>query len=133
MLRLTAIEATYALIVMVIATAGFTTESTSMILLAAFLALPSSVIAVPAYYVVYGLLALVPGAKRGTPKSAPPRVLALWWKSSLRSGTSAPCWLAAPATRPQTEYFDSASGRLMASPTKYSSPLAPPTVIRDSP
>jgi len=68
MLRLTAIEATYALIVMVIATAGFTTESTSMILLAAFLALPSSVIAVPAYYLVYGLLALVPGANpsRGT-------------------------------------------------------------------
>jgi len=68
MLRLTAIEATYALIVMTMATVGFTTGSTAMILLAAFLALPSSVIAVPAYYVVYGLLALVPGASpsRGT-------------------------------------------------------------------
>ena len=67
-LRLTAIEATYALIVMVIATVGFTTGSTSMILLAAILALPSSAIAVPAYYLVYGLLALVPGANpsRGT-------------------------------------------------------------------
>ena len=62
MLRLTATEGTYALIVMVIAAVGFTTGSTPMILLAAFLALPSSVIAVPAYYVAYGLLALVPGA-----------------------------------------------------------------------
>ncbi len=55
-------EWTYALTVMVIATIGFTTGSTSMILFAAFLALPSSVIAVPAYYLAYGLLALVPGA-----------------------------------------------------------------------
>jgi hypothetical protein len=53
---------TYALTVTVLATLGFTTESTSTILLASFLALPSSGAAVPAYYVVYGLLALVPGA-----------------------------------------------------------------------
>jgi len=66
-LHLTA-EGTYVLIVMVIAAVGFTTGFTPMILLAAFLALPSSVIAVPAYYVTYGLLALVPGANpsRGT-------------------------------------------------------------------
>lgn len=53
---------TYALTVAALATLGFTTESTPMILLAAFLALPSSGAAVPAYYVAYGLLAQVPGA-----------------------------------------------------------------------
>lgn len=53
---------TYALTVAMLATLGFTTESTSTILLAAFLALPSSGAAVPAYYVFYGLLAQVPGA-----------------------------------------------------------------------
>jgi hypothetical protein len=52
----------YVVTVAVTATAGFVGESTPVILLAALLSLPASVIALPAYYVAYGLLALVPGA-----------------------------------------------------------------------
>jgi hypothetical protein len=52
----------YALGVTVIAGLGFVADSTPMILLAALLSLPASVIALPGYYVAYGLLALVPGA-----------------------------------------------------------------------
>lgn len=61
-LRYTLVASTYVLTVAAVATQGFTTESTGTILLAAFLALPSSAVAVPAYYAAYGLLALVPGA-----------------------------------------------------------------------
>ena len=50
------------LVVAVLGIAGFTAASTPSILLAAFLSLPSSVLAVPGYYLAYGLLALVPGA-----------------------------------------------------------------------
>jgi hypothetical protein len=53
---------TYALIVTVVATLGFTTGSTSTILLGAFVALPSSAVTLPAYYLAYGLLAQIPGA-----------------------------------------------------------------------
>ena len=52
----------YVLGVAAVSTLGFTTGSTPTILLAALLALPLSAVAVPAFYVVYGLLALVPGA-----------------------------------------------------------------------
>jgi hypothetical protein len=52
----------YVLAVASIATAGFVAESTRLILLAALLSLPASVIALPAYYAAYGLLAQVPGA-----------------------------------------------------------------------
>jgi hypothetical protein len=52
----------YVVVVAAVATVGFTTESTAMILLAGLLALPTSVPAVIGYYVVYGLLAQVPGA-----------------------------------------------------------------------
>jgi hypothetical protein len=52
----------YVLSVAAVSTIGFTTGSTPTILLAALLALPSSVVAIPGYYIVYGLLALVPGA-----------------------------------------------------------------------
>ncbi|WP_374970869.1 hypothetical protein [Terrabacter sp. BE26] len=52
----------YVVIVAALATVGFTMESTPLILLAALLTLPSSVIAVPSYYVLYGLLAQIPGA-----------------------------------------------------------------------
>jgi len=45
-----------------IATVGFTEESPWPILLAAVLTLPASIVAVPCYYVAYGILALVPGA-----------------------------------------------------------------------
>lgn len=48
--------------VAVIAGAGFFGDSTALILLAALLSLPASVIAIPGYYLTYGLLALVPGA-----------------------------------------------------------------------
>jgi hypothetical protein len=52
----------YVLGVAAVSTLGFTSGSTPAILLAAFLALPSSIIAMPAYYVIYGILALLPGA-----------------------------------------------------------------------
>ena len=52
----------YVLVVAVVAAEGFVVESTAVILLAALLSLPASVIALPGYYVAYGLLALVPGA-----------------------------------------------------------------------
>ena len=61
-LRLTAAESIYVLVVAVLGIAGFTAASAPIILLAAFLSLPSSVLAVPGYYLAYGLLALVPGA-----------------------------------------------------------------------
>jgi hypothetical protein len=49
----------YVLIVAATATSGFVRESTPTILLAAALSLPASVIAVPGYYLAYGLLAFV--------------------------------------------------------------------------
>lgn len=52
----------YVLIVAVTAAVGFTTDSTRTILLAALLALPASIFALPGYYLMYGVLALVPGA-----------------------------------------------------------------------
>jgi hypothetical protein len=45
-----------------LATAGFVQGSPGPIVLAAVLSLPASIVAVPSYYVVYGLLALVTGA-----------------------------------------------------------------------
>jgi hypothetical protein len=44
------------------AAAGFVADSTALILIAALVALPASVLAMPGYYVAYGLVALVPGA-----------------------------------------------------------------------
>jgi hypothetical protein len=44
------------------ATLGFVTHVTGPVLVAAALALPSSLIALAAYYVSYGLLAQIPGA-----------------------------------------------------------------------
>lgn len=61
-LRPTLVGWIYVLGVAAVSTLGFTTGSTPTILLAALLALPSSVAAIPAFYIVYGLLALVPGA-----------------------------------------------------------------------
>ena len=60
--RPTSVGWIYVLGVAVVSTLGFTTGSTPTILLAALLALPSSVVAFPAFYVVYGLLAMIPGA-----------------------------------------------------------------------
>jgi hypothetical protein len=62
LLRPTLKGSTYVLVVAGVATFGFTTESTAAILFAAFLTLPLSVAAVPAYYIAYGLLAQLPGA-----------------------------------------------------------------------
>lgn len=52
----------YVLVVAVTAAVGFITDSTRTILLAALLGLPASLFALPGYYLMYGLLALVPGA-----------------------------------------------------------------------
>jgi hypothetical protein len=53
---------TYLAAVAGLATAGFVQGSPGPIVLAAVLSLPASIVAVPSYYVVYGLLALVTGA-----------------------------------------------------------------------
>lgn len=60
--RPTVLESTYLLLVAAVATVGFSTGSAPTIALAALLALPGSILAVPGYYVAYGLLALVSGA-----------------------------------------------------------------------
>jgi ABC-type dipeptide/oligopeptide/nickel transport system permease component len=54
--------ATYVLGVAAAAGAGFAADSTATILLAAAVSLPASMVAVPSYYLAYGLIALVPGA-----------------------------------------------------------------------
>ncbi len=61
-LPLPVVALTYVLGVAAVTTVGFTTASTSLLLLAAVVTLPSSVLAVPAFYVVVGVLGLVPGA-----------------------------------------------------------------------
>ena len=55
-------SSTYLVAVAVLATVGFVQGSPGPIVLAAVLALPASIVAVPCYYLVYGLLALVTGA-----------------------------------------------------------------------
>ena len=52
----------YVVAVALLATVGFIGESPWPIVLAAVLALPASIVALPSYYVVYGVLALIPGA-----------------------------------------------------------------------
>ena len=61
-LRPTPRSLVYVLAVAVLATLGFVQQSPWPILLAAVLALPASLVALPCYYVAYGVLALVPGA-----------------------------------------------------------------------
>ena len=65
-LRPTPSSSAYVLGVATIAGAGFVQDLTWLILLAAGLALPASMVAVPGYYLAYGLLALVPGANPST-------------------------------------------------------------------
>ena len=55
-------SATYVVVVALSATAGFIAQSPWPILLAGLLTLPSSIVALPCYYLGYGFLALVPGA-----------------------------------------------------------------------
>jgi hypothetical protein len=61
-LRPTAGGLGYVLAVAVTATVGFVTGSPVPVLLAAAATLPAGLLSMPAYYLVYGLLALVPGA-----------------------------------------------------------------------
>lgn len=60
--RLTVRSLLYVVVVALIAGVGFTEQSPWPILLAALLALPASIVAVPCYYLAYGFLALIPGA-----------------------------------------------------------------------
>ena len=55
-------SSTYLAAVAILATAGFVQGSPGPIVLAALLTLPASIVALPGYYLVYGLLALVTGA-----------------------------------------------------------------------
>lgn len=55
-------SATYVTVVAATATVGFVEGSPWPILLAVLLTLPVSIVTVPCYYIVYGLLAQVPGA-----------------------------------------------------------------------
>jgi hypothetical protein len=66
MLRPTLVGSIYAFGVAVVSTLGFITGSRPAILLAAILTLPGSVVAIPAFYVVYGLMAQIPGANPST-------------------------------------------------------------------
>lgn len=52
----------YIVTVTLLAAVGFAGQTPWPILVAALLAVPASVVAVPCYYLAYGLLALVPGA-----------------------------------------------------------------------
>lgn len=52
----------YVVAVALIAAVGFTAQSPWPILLAALLAVPASIVALPCYYLAYGLLAVIPGA-----------------------------------------------------------------------
>jgi hypothetical protein len=60
--RLSVRSSLYVVAVALIAAVGFTEQSPWPILFAALLAFPASIVAVPCYYLVYGLLALIPGA-----------------------------------------------------------------------
>jgi len=60
--RLTVRSSLYVGTVAGLAAVGFGLRSPGPIVLAALLALPASLVAVPAYYLGYGLLALAPGA-----------------------------------------------------------------------
>ena len=57
-----ALEAAYVASVAALAAWGFSTGSTATILTSVALGLPTSILALPGYYLIYGLLALVPGA-----------------------------------------------------------------------
>ena len=60
--RLTVRSSLYVVAIALIAAVGFTEQSAWLILFAAMLAVPASMVAVPCYYLAYGFLALIPGA-----------------------------------------------------------------------
>lgn len=62
--------AAYVLVVAATAAVGFVHESTPTILLAAALSLPASLVALPAYYLAYGVLAAATHATRSTASGA---------------------------------------------------------------
>ena len=64
--RPTLLEAAYMLAVAGLAASGFVAGTTALILAATVLALPTGVVALVGYYLLYGLLALVPGANPDT-------------------------------------------------------------------
>jgi hypothetical protein len=64
------VEAAYLLTVATIATCGFALDSTVTVLVALLLALPTSVAATIGYYVIYGLLAMLPGANLSSSSGA---------------------------------------------------------------
>ena len=70
-----------------IAGAGFLQDLAWLILLASVLALPASIVAVPGYYVSYGLLGLVPGANpssnSGDASSGPGGTVTSWETGGL--------------------------------------------------
>lgn len=65
-LRPTPGSSVYVVAVSSLAAVGFIEGTPGPIILAAVLALPTSLIAMPGYYVLFGLLALVPGANPST-------------------------------------------------------------------
>lgn len=62
MIRPTLRSSTYVVAVALSATVGFVGGSPWPILLAALVTLPVSIVALPGYYLLYGVLALLPGA-----------------------------------------------------------------------
>jgi hypothetical protein len=59
-------ETAYVVVVLMVAAAGFGSGTPWLILLSIGLALPAGLAALVAYYLAYGLLALVPGANAST-------------------------------------------------------------------
>jgi hypothetical protein len=62
LLRPSLVGSIYAFGVATVSTLGFITGSTPAIVLVAILTLPGSIVAIPAFYIVYGLMAQIPGA-----------------------------------------------------------------------
>ena len=91
---------TYLAAVAGLATAGFVSGSPAPIVLAAVLTLPASIVAVPCYYLVYGLLALVTGAN---PSSS----------SGSGSGSSAPGGSTTTVTADDTETWFAVTTHLL--------------------
>jgi hypothetical protein len=60
--RLKVWSSVYVVVVALIAAVGFTVQSPWPVLLAALLAVPSSIVALPLDYLAYGFLTLIPGA-----------------------------------------------------------------------
>jgi len=60
--RPTLTSSVYVVAIGCLAAVGFVQQSPAPILAAAFLVLPSSIVALPLYYVIYGLLSFIPGA-----------------------------------------------------------------------